>query len=249
MIPAEIIAKFLADKGITHAFDVAGGMIAYIEDAISKTKGIKCSPNHHEQACGFAAEGYARMGGNFGVALATSGPGATNLITAIGSCYFDSVPALFITGQVNTNDLKKNKHIRQTGFQETDIVTIVKSLTKYAVMVLDPNNILYELEKSYFLMKHGRQGPVLLDFPIDVQRTPVQLEQLKHFFGSPEHKKLSQINPEADVSKKIKRLEKLLQTAKAPIVLVGGGIRTSNTTKELSSFTTKNNLPPSSVLL
>ena len=184
MIPAKIVANFLVGKEITHAFDVAGGMIAFIEDAISKTPGIQCSPNHHEQGCGFAAEGYARMGKNFGVALATSGPGATNLITAIGSCFFDSVPVLFITGQVNTNDLKKNKHIRQNGFQETDIVTVVKSLTKYTVMVRNPNNILYELEKSYFLMKHGRPGPVLLDIPIDVQRTPVKPEKLKHFFGS-----------------------------------------------------------------
>ena len=131
MIPAKIVANFLADKGITHAFDVAGGMIAFIEDAISKTPGIQCSPNHHEQGCGFAAEGFARMGKNFGVAMATSGPGATNLITAVGSCFFDSVPVLFITGQVNTNDLKKHKNIRQNGFQETDIVTVVKSLTKY----------------------------------------------------------------------------------------------------------------------
>ncbi len=144
-LPASIIAKFLAEHGITHAFDVAGGMIAFIEDAISKTPGIECSPNHHEQACGFSAEGYARVSGNFGVAMATSGPGATNLITAIGSCYFDSVPVLFITGQVNTNDLRKNPNVRQNGFQEMDIVAIVKSITKYAVLVKEPENVLYQL--------------------------------------------------------------------------------------------------------
>lgn len=243
MLPAKIVADFLAHNGVTHAFDVAGGMIAFIEDAISKTRGIKCSPNHHEQGCGFAAEGFARMGKNFGVALATSGPGATNLITAIGSCFFDSVPVLFITGQVNTNDLKKHKNIRQNGFQETDIVTVVRSLTKYSAMVRNPNNILYELEKAFFLMKHGRPGPVLLDIPIDVQRTPVKPANLKRFFGSTEHKKLSAIKSKAGVSKKIKQLAELLKKSKAPVILVGGGARISNTTGELRMFAAKNNLP------
>ena len=243
MLPAKIVANFLSDKGVTHAFDVAGGMIAFIEDAISKTRGIQCSPNHHEQGCGFAAEGFARMGKNFGVAMATSGPGATNLLTAIGSCFFDSVPVLFITGQVNTNDLKKHKNIRQNGFQETDIVTVARSLTKYSVMVRNPNNILYELEKAYFLMKHGRPGPVLLDIPIDVQRTPVKPANLRRFLGSAEHKKLSAVKSKAGISKKIKQLAKLLQKAKAPVILVGGGARISNTTAELRMFAAKNNLP------
>lgn len=243
MLPAEIIAKFLAEKGVTHAFDVAGGMIAFIEDAISKTKGVECSPNHHEQACGFAAEGFARMGKDFGMAMATSGPGATNLVTAIGSCYFDSVPVLFITGQVNTNELKKHKNIRQNGFQETDIVSVVKSLTKYAVMVTDPKEVMYQLEKAYFIMKDGRPGPVLLDIPIDTQRIPVQPEKLKHFFGSAEHKKLLKIKPVKGLSQKIKQLQSLLAKAKAPVVLIGGGVRTSETVHEAALFIEKNNLP------
>ena len=99
---SELIVDFLVSKKITHVFDLTGGMITFLEDAISRTKGIKCVPMHHEQAAGFAAEGYARKSQNFGVALATSGPGATNLLTAIGSCYFDSIPTMFIVGQVPT---------------------------------------------------------------------------------------------------------------------------------------------------
>ncbi|EKE05296.1 MAG: hypothetical protein ACD_19C00365G0001, partial [uncultured bacterium] len=160
---SHFIAEFLAKKGISHVFDVSGGMIANLEDSISKKQGIECLPGRHEQASGFGAEGYARISHNFGVAMATSGPGATNLITAIGSCYFDSVPVLFITGQVNTKQIRKNLKMRQLGFQETDIVSIVKPITKYAQLILNPENIKYELEKCVYLMKEGRQGPVLLD--------------------------------------------------------------------------------------
>lgn len=240
---AKVVANFLKENKISHVFDVAGGMIAYLEDEISKLSGIKCSPNHHEQCCGFAAEGYARMGRNFGVAIATSGPGATNLITAIGSCFFDSVPAMFITGQVNTNDLKKHKNIRQNGFQETDIVSVVKSLTKYAKFVIRSEDVLYELEKAYFIMKDGRPGPVLLDIPIDVQRIEIDVKKLKHFFGSPEHKKMLLKKRPTNISEKVEKLEIMLKRAKAPVVIVGGGIRTSRTQNELHKFVKSNNLP------
>ena len=106
---SELIVDFLVSKKVTHVFDLTGGMITYLEDAISRKKGIECVPMHHEQAAGFAAEGYGRMSRNFGVAIATSGPGATNLITAIGSCYFDSIPTMFIVGQVHTENIKKNE--------------------------------------------------------------------------------------------------------------------------------------------
>lgn len=249
---SELIVDFLSEKKITHVFDLTGGMITYLEDAISRKKGIECVPMHHEQAAGFAAEGYARKSQNFGVAIATSGPGATNLLTAIGSCYFDSTPSMFIIGQVHTESLKKNNQVRQEGFQETDIVNIVETLTKYAVLVKDINNLMYEIEKAYFIMSSGRFGPVLIDVPIDIQRTEIDTRDIKHFFGSKEHKKMEAENKKFTQSikvQKVRALEKAIHKAKAPLVLVGNGVRLSNTSKELSAFLKRNNLPVVSSLM
>jgi acetolactate synthase-1/2/3 large subunit len=248
-IPAKIIADFLKEQGIGNVFDVTGGMIAYIEDAISHTSGIECTPCHHEQACGFAAEGYARISRNFGVAMATSGPGATNLITAIGSCFFDSTSSMFITGQVHTESLRKDKRVRQFGFQETDIVSIIKTITKYAKQVKSPADVLYELEKGLFLSKVGRPGPVLLDIPINVQRTEVEEKACRKFFGSQEHKKMLLEHDYRLSNKTINRLKLLIQRASRPIVLVGGGVRLSDTTRELKAFVEANNLPVVSSLM
>jgi acetolactate synthase I/II/III large subunit len=232
---SELIVDFLVEKKLRHVFDLTGGMITYLEDAISKKKGIECVPMHHEQAAGFAAEGYSRAGQNFGVAIATSGPGATNLVTAIGSCYFDSIPTLFIVGQVNTDNLKKNNRVRQEGFQETDIVSVVKTLTKYAVLVKDPSLVMYELEKAHYIMSTGRFGSVLVDIPIDIQRTEVDPQNCTHFIGSKEYLKMEKENTRYDASitvSKVKKLETYLRNAKAPLVLVGNGVRLSKTHKE-----------------
>lgn len=249
---SDLIVEFLVSKKITHVFDLTGGMITYLEDAISRKKGIECVPMHHEQAAGFAAEGYARMNQNFGVAIATSGPGATNLITAVGSSYFDSIPTMFIVGQVHTENLKKNNRVRQEGFQETDIVNVVKTLTKYAVLITDPTMMIYELEKAYYVMRSGRYGSVLIDIPINLQRTEVEVVNVKHFFGSLEHKELEEKEAfffkEIDAVK-IKKLEFILEKAKAPLVIVGNGISLSNSSQELFDFVQRNNLPVVSSLL
>lgn len=252
IVCSDLIIDFLVDKKISHVFDLTGGMITYLEDAISRKTGIECVPMHHEQAAGFAAEGYARKSQNFGVAIATSGPGATNLLTAIGSCYFDSIPTMFIVGQVHTDNIKKNDKVRQEGFQETNIVHIVKTVTKYAVLVKDPNSLMYELEKAYYIMKSGRYGSVLLDIPINIQRAEIELEQVKHFFGSDEHKKMQKKEMtfgEAIDAKKIEKLKSLLANSKAPLVLIGNGISLSKTSKELDDFTIRNNLPVVTSLL
>lgn len=248
---SELIVDFLVSKKITHVFDLTGGMITFLEDAISRTKGIKCVPMHHEQAAGFAAEGYARKSQNFGVALATSGPGATNLLTAIGSCYFDSIPTMFIVGQVHTESIKKNSKVRQEGFQETDIVAVTKTLTKYSVLVRSESMLMYELEKAYYVMTTGRKGSVVVDIPINLQRTEVTTP-VTHFFGSPEHIKMEKQNSvfvQPLDTKKVAKLESLLRQAKAPLVLIGNGIRLSDTSKQLNDFVKRNNLPVVTSLL
>ena len=129
---------------------------------------------HHEQAAAFAAEGYARITGLPGVALATSGPGATNLLTGIGSCFFDSTPAIFITGQVNRHELKGDREIRQLGFQETDIVSMAKPITKACFQIIDSKEIQAIFEKAFKIAIEGRPGPVLIDIPMDVQRADIE---------------------------------------------------------------------------
>ena len=124
MKASDFVALYLEARGVTHIFELVGGMITHLLDSISEKADISIVSCHHEQAAAFAAEGYARITGIPGVALATSGPGATNLLTAVGSCFFDSTPTVCITGQVNTHELKGGRSIRQLGFQETDIVSM-----------------------------------------------------------------------------------------------------------------------------
>ncbi|SRR5258706_16315903 len=150
------IAKFLKLRGIDRVFELSGGMITHLLDSLLKEK-INIVTMHHEQAAAFAAEGYARVTRKPGIALATSGPGATNLITGIGSCFFDSIPAVFITGQVNTHEQRGDRPIRQLGFQETDIVSMVRPITKAAFNITNADQIRKFLRTLLKLRKAGDQ--------------------------------------------------------------------------------------------
>ena len=139
MKASDAVAKFLAVHHVNSCFELVGGMITHLLDSLAEDGRFNIISMHHEQSAAFAAEGLARqtMGKKMAVAMGTSGPGATNLITGIGSCWFDSVPCLFITGQVNTNELKGERAISQQGFQEFDIIPMVDSITKYEHQVKD----------------------------------------------------------------------------------------------------------------
>ena len=234
---SDYVIDFLAAQGITHIFEVCGGALAHLLDSLYGRTDIVTISMHHEMAAAIAAEGYARAGGNFGVAMATSGPGATNLITGIGSCYFDSVPCLFITGQVNTYEYKFDKPVRQIGFQETDIVSIVRPIVKSAGMVKDEPDIRYCLEEAVFLANNGRKGPVLLDIPLNIQRTLFSPSGLHPYF--PENcTKPPEITDECVVE-----VRNLLQTAQRPIILAGGGIRSSSADREFFRFVHEYKIP------
>jgi acetolactate synthase-1/2/3 large subunit len=169
MKASDFVALYLEAKGVNHIFELVGGMITHLLDSIDQKTNIAIVSCHHEQAAAFAAEGYARITGVPGVALATSGPGATNLLTAVGSCFFDSTPSVFITGQVNTHELKGERDIRQLGFQETDIVSIATPICKSAVQVLDVADLPAVLDSAFRLALGGRQGPCLVDIPMNIQ--------------------------------------------------------------------------------
>ena len=235
------VIDFIVKEDVHHVFEMIGGMITHLLDSVHGRKDITCVSMHHEQAAAFAAEGYARINGKLGVAMSTSGPGALNMLTPIGSCYFDSVPCLFITGQVNTYEYKFDSPIRQIGFQETDIVSVAKPLVKYAEMVTDASKIRYCLEKAVFLARNGRPGPVLLDIPMNIQRTDINPAKLRSFFGSPEHKRLIKAHTPSPAL--IARIVKLISAAKRPVILAGGGVRTSGAAAELEVLVKKTGIP------
>lgn len=167
---SDYIVKFFESKGISDYFGFQGTMIMHFVDSIGKSKNSVNHSVYNEQAAAFAACGYAKATGKCAVAYSTSGPGAINLVSGIADAYYDSAPIVFLTGQVNTTEYTNIDELRQQAFQETDIVSIVKPITKYAVFVDSPNKIAEELEKAWVIANEGRKGPVLLDIPMNIQR-------------------------------------------------------------------------------
>lgn len=169
---AEAVAKFLESQGIRHVFGVNGGANLHLIHALVETTNVQFIPTTHECNAGFAADSYARLRG-LGCAMATSGPGATNLVTAIATSYYDSVPVLYITGNVATFRFGATMGVRQYGFQETPIVEMVRPITKYAYEPIDPQSVIPNLWLAIADMKRRRQGPALISLPDDVQRTDI----------------------------------------------------------------------------
>lgn len=223
MKASDALAKFLIAHQVQTCFELVGGMITHLLDSFAESGQFSIISMHHEQAAAFAAEGVARQtkGKTIAVAMGTSGPGATNLLTGIGSCWFDSIPCLFITGQVNTRELRGERAIRQQGFQELDIVEVARSLTKYAVRVDNPEDLLPELHKALSVILSGRQGPVLLDIPNDVQRADISDALVEKWLNVP----LEIVTSTEDNITALENLESLCNDAQRPLICVGGGAR------------------------
>ena len=223
MKASDAVAKFLIAHRVQTCFELVGGMITHLLDSFAESGQFNIVSMHHEQSAAFAAEGVARYsrGQTIAVAMGTSGPGATNLLTGIGSCWFDSVPCLFITGQVNTRELKGTRVIRQQGFQELDFVTVAHSLTKYAVRIDKPEDLLPELHKAMSLALSGRLGPVLLDIPNDVQRAEIPDDLVAQWLNMP----LEISAGPAITQNDLKTLTSLCAGAQRPLLCIGGGAR------------------------
>jgi len=239
---SDYVIDFLVSKGVTHVFEVAGGSITYMLDSLYDRQDIQAVCMHHEQSASFAAEGYARISGKPGVAMATSGPGVTNLITGIGSCFFDSVPTLFVTGQVNTYEFKFDRPVRQVGFQETDIINIVKPIVKDALLVTDETKIRYELERLFDVACSGRPGPVLIDLPMNIQRAIIMPEEQESYDET-------RVETGEVSDDDIDKVFTLIEHSQRPVVLIGGGIRLSGATEELYYFLHKTGIPVVSSLM
>lgn len=237
---SEYVVTFLARNGIRDVFLITGGVLTPIVDAFHGHQDIRYVCTQHEQAAAMAADAYARVTGSFGVAMGTSGPGATNLITGIGCSWFDSIPVLCITGQVNTFERKGTSGVRQWGFQETDIVEIVKPITKYASCLSEPTHIRCELEKAIAYATSGRPGPVLLDIPMNVQRSEIDPEQLPGFDGQPE---VNGLDGQTILAAGIEETVRLLLHAERPVFIVGAGVRMARAQQEFLRFVEAMGIP------
>jgi len=243
MKASTFIALFLEKKGVTSIFELSGGMITHLLDSLNQNTKIKIVTMHHEQSASFAADASGRVLNIPGVALATSGPGATNLLTGIGNAYFDSVPTIFITGQVNRHEQKKNKKIRQLGFQETNIVAMAEHITKASFLINDPSDIPQIFEKAFKIACEGRPGPVLIDIPMDVQRSDINDEILR----SKDDNFVQILNSIPE--NKLEKLTKAIKAAKKPLILVGRGIRASGCKDDFDLFLKRVQVPVITSLL
>src|SRR3989344_1417969 len=178
---SDYVIDFLVKKGLKDIFLVSGGGIMYLTDSVGRNKKIRYIANYHEQASATAAEAYARVRNHFGACLVTTGPGGTNAITGVAGAWVDSIPVFVISGQVKRELISNYKVLRQKGPQEINIIDMVKPITKYAVTVREPNKIKYELEKAFYMMGEGRQGPVWINIPLDVQGSLIEEKKLVDF--------------------------------------------------------------------
>ena len=218
------ISRIIKSFGVKKVFAITGGASIHLIHSIAETKGIDYIPMHHEQGCGMAADGYSRVSENIGVALATSGPGATNLITAICCSWFDSVPVIYITGQVTRFRMKGSLGVRQIGFQETEIISMVKDITKYSTQIKNKTEIEYKFNKAFKIALEGRPGPVLIDIPDDIQREYIFTNLKKPIKVFTKTKKS---NYETSKTNKIKKLIDLIEKSNRPIIVTGAGVRIS----------------------
>lgn len=225
---SDYILNFLKGIGTKNVFVVTGAAIADLIDSFSRIDDINYVAMVHEQGATFAAETLTKVSGELGVTMVTSGPGGTNLVTGIANCWYDSIPNLFITGQINSAFLRSDLSIRQVGFQENDIVSIVKPITKYAKLITDARDIRKILEEAVYLANEGRPGPVLIDIPMNIQRQVIDIDSLVGF-EVPENNFIL----EEELLDSI--IEKL-NISERPVLLVGGGVRLSNAIDELRNL-------------
>ncbi len=224
--------------GVDCVFMVSGGGAMHLNDSVGKYLPYIC--NHNEQGCSIAAEGYARVNQKLAVVNVTTGPGGLNCLNGVMGEWTDSVPVLYISGQVKyttTLDSCKELNLRQLGDQEVDIVSVVKPLTKYAVMVKEARDIKYHLDKAIYLATHGRFGPVWLDIPLNIQAAMIDENDLRSYDFTEDALHLP------DVDNEIKQLADMIKQAKRPLLVAGHGIRLSGTLTEFTDLVAKLNIP------
>jgi acetolactate synthase-1/2/3 large subunit len=222
---SDYVMRSVADAGVEHVFMLPGGGAMHLNDSLGRCEGIEYITNLHEQASAIAAEAYARVTNNLGVAMVTTGPGSTNAITGVAGAWLDSTPVLFLSGQVKRADLKGSTGLRMLGVQEIDITTIVRSITKYAVTIVDPETVRYHVEKALHLARSGRRGPVWLDFPLDVQAAQIDPEAQRGF--DPAELAVSETSDPEHLRTAVCTVLSMLREAERPVIVAGNGVRSA----------------------
>jgi acetolactate synthase-1/2/3 large subunit len=243
---SDYVLDFIARQNIKHVFMLAGGGAMHLNDSLGRCPGLRYVCNLHEQACAIAAEAYARVTNHLSAAMVTTGPGGTNAVTGVAGAWLDSTPVIFISGQVKRADLKRDSGVRILGVQEIDIVSIVRSITKYAVTIEDPATIRYHLEKAVHLALTGRRGPVWIDIPLDVQAAQIDPNALTGFTpaAAPDKTKVAE-----QLRQEVGQLVKMLNQAGRPVLLGGNGIRAAGADKLFMEVVETLGVPVLSTLL
>ena len=235
------VFRFLAGEGVRHVFMLTGGGAMHLNDSVGTSDAIEYVCTSHEQAAAMAAESYAKVTGGLGVCLVTAGPGGTNAITGVAGAWLDSTPMLVLSGQAKRADLKGASGVRQMGVQEVDIVSIVSPITKYAVTVMEPDEIRFHMEKAVHLALTGRPGPVWIDLPLDVQGATIDESALRGFDAADEP--LRGLAPADKIAAAVDRTIELLNAAERPVVLVGNGVRLGGAREEMRRLIDRLGLP------
>jgi acetolactate synthase I/II/III large subunit len=234
---ADYIADFIEKIGVKNVFLLPGGGAMHLVDAVGKNRQIEVVACLHEQAAAISAEAYSRISENIGVAMVTTGPGATNAITAVAGAWIESVPLMIISGQCKRSDMLRDSPLRQKGVQEVDIVKMVKSITKYSKIVENPQEIRSVLEEAYHMAKDGRAGPVWIDVPLDVQGAPLSLENLPVWQNNNTDKVKDIPN------KVIKDIQNLISNSERPLIIAGHGIRLANAAESFKDWVEELGVP------
>jgi acetolactate synthase-1/2/3 large subunit len=230
---ADYVMARLAEAGAKQVFLLPGGGAMHLNDALACEKRLEAIPCHHEQACGIAAEANGRVEGPpFGVALVTTGPGATNVITPVAGAWIDSLPLMIVSGQVKRADRLGGRPIRQGGVQEVDVVPMVASITKYAVVVDSPDEIGAHLDRAIHEMLNGRKGPVWIDIPLDVQAATIIPATLERW--APRRNTTNKTGPR--LTKQVDALRAHMKEAERPLILAGHGVRVAGAAEEFRKF-------------
>lgn len=226
---SDYVIKRLEETGANHMFMLPGGGAMHLNDSLGNSKKIRFVCCLHEQACAIAAEAYARVNNKIGLLMVTTGPGGTNALTGVAGAYLESTPMFVVSGQVKRADMINGQGLRQQGMQELDIISVVKSITKYAALVDDPQMIRYHIERALYEATHGRKGPVWLDIPLDVQATMIDEDRLIGFTPKPEMKN-------THLEKQVLAVIDELNRAERPVLLAGNGIRLAGADKEFDEL-------------
>lgn len=221
---SDYVIQYLEQLNIGHMFMLPGGGAMHLNDSLGKSEKIQYVVCLHEQACAIAAEAYARVTNRPGLLMVTTGPGGTNAITGVAAAYVESTPMIVISGQVKMADQINGQGIRQQGMQELDIISIVKPITKYAIMVTKPEQVKYHLDRAVYEAMHGRKGPVWLDIPLDVQATQIDEQTLTGW--QPEKETVSEQEAYKEtLEQQVLQVIDALNQSKRPVLLAGNGIR------------------------